>query len=161
MFPVKRLVVVMRTTLTVRPGSVAAGPTIAAVFYETISLVASGAVLATCVLLTTVERDPTKAWELLTHFDMRSSGAAGSDPKLLLLALAVSFATVIPTIPAVFRWLLRRLKKFNIRSKADKSSAPDQLAEEVDLAEQATTKSSTFRPVWSPKVGLDSSSVGF
>jgi len=84
--PGKAMVVVLRAGMISSAGGDAA-LTVAAVFFETFTMIASGAFLAAVIIA--------------AAFPFRWS--------LVFTALSVMIITLLPTVPPVFRWLVRRL----------------------------------------------------
>ena len=85
--PGKALVVILRTGL-IRSQRVDTGVAAVSVFYETLTMMAVGAVVACFVFAATARQ----------HF------------AFMLLALGLAAAAGLPTLPPVFRWLVRLLR---------------------------------------------------
>lgn len=85
--PGKAMVVVMRTSMLVRQGATA-GPAAVSVFYETLSMMAAGAAIATLLIL--AEFSHQRNW--------------------LMGAIAMLVVTGLPIFPPVFEQIIRRLR---------------------------------------------------
>jgi uncharacterized membrane protein YbhN (UPF0104 family) len=85
--PGKALVVILRTGL-IRSQRVDTGVAAVSVFYETLTQMAVGAVVA-CIVIAATARQHV---------------------EFMLLALALAAAAGLPTLPPVFRWLVRLLR---------------------------------------------------
>jgi glycosyltransferase 2 family protein len=140
--PGKALVVIIRAAL-VRGPHVQTGPTVAAIFYETFVGMAAGSLLALIVLW------PLADWTLLKFswqffkFDTLEKLPAGADPRLTILALGLLCATGLPSIPAVFRLLIQKLKA--VKSAATRSAELE--------ANPTTHAPRPFHMPWSHLVG--------
>ena len=126
--PGKAMVLIVRTGLLnhQRTKITAAG---ASVFVETMTMMAVGAFVAAVMSLFVLQKAEYGDWETLTQKAEPGSWLmlkAGPENWLMLtqkiehgnwlmlLALGTMIGTVLPVLPVVFRFVAKRLKKFNI-----------------------------------------------
>jgi hypothetical protein len=109
--PGKAWALLLRSNV-VRASGVGVGVAVMTSFYEVLTSMATGALLATCAFAVQIKDFSTPPeWQDLLRLDPRQPAlAAPVDPKIFaLMGLAMAFVIGIPVLPPVFNRLVRRI----------------------------------------------------
>ncbi|MDX1964044.1 MAG: lysylphosphatidylglycerol synthase domain-containing protein [Pirellulales bacterium] len=144
--PGKALVVVLRTALIRGPG-VTAAAAIKAIFYETFTSMAVGSLLACLILAYYLQKNGELLWQSLAHWQPIPNSTIGSDPRLLLIAVGLAIVTGIPTIPAVFRYVVGKMRIKRLKTRAESMTSGETPAQPIQASDPPFSPSASVSGV--------------